>query len=83
MTQQLVLNAISKQLEEKVMRNSQHGFIKGKSGSTNIIAFYDGITGWVNERKAADVVYVDFSKAFDIVSCIVLITKLSKCGIDE
>lgn len=79
MTEQLVLNAISKQLEEKVMRNSQHGFIKGKSGSTNIIAFYDGITGW----KAADIVYVDFSKAFDIVSCIVLITKLRKCGIDE
>ena len=34
--EQLVLEAISKQLEEKkVMRSSQHGFTKGKSCSTN------------------------------------------------
>ena len=43
--EQLVLDAISKQLEEKkVMRSSQHGFTKGKSCSTNLVASYDGIT---------------------------------------
>ena len=43
--EQLVLDAISKQLEEKkFMRSSQHGFTKGKSCLTNLLAFYDGIS---------------------------------------
>jgi len=66
---QLILDVISKQVEEKkVIRSSQHGFPKGKSCSTKIIAFYDGVTGWVDEGRAGDIVYLDFSKAFDIVS---------------
>ena len=45
-TEQLVLDATSKQLEEKkVIRSSQHGFTKEKSFLTNLIAFYDLITG--------------------------------------
>jgi len=47
--EQLVLDAISKQLEEKkVIRNSQHVFTKGKLYLTNLIAFYDGITSWID-----------------------------------
>ena len=33
--------------------------------------------------RAMDVVYVDFSTAFDAVSHDILVMKLSKCGIDE
>ncbi|GAB0207532.1 mitochondrial enolase superfamily member 1 [Grus japonensis] len=40
-------------------------------------------TGWVDEGRAMDVVYLDFSKAFDIVSLKILIGKLRKCGLDE
>ena len=42
MMEQLILKVINKQGEEKkVMRSSQHGFTKGKSCLTNLIAFYD------------------------------------------
>ncbi|GAB0204970.1 mitochondrial enolase superfamily member 1 [Grus japonensis] len=50
---------------------------------TKPIAFYDGMTGWVDEGRAVDVVYLDFSKAFDTVSHNILKGKLRKCGLDE
>jgi len=84
MMEQLILEAIIKQVEEKkVIRSSQHGFTKGKSCLTNLIAFYNGMTGWVDEGTAVDVVYLDFSKAFDTVAHNILISKLRKCGLDE
>jgi len=44
--EQLILEIIIKQVEEKkVIRSSQHGFTKGKSCLTNLIAFYNGMTG--------------------------------------
>jgi len=55
--EKLILDVITKQVEEKkVIRSSQHGFTKGKSCLTNLIAFYDGITGWVDEGRAVDIV---------------------------
>jgi len=82
--EQLILEAIMKQVEEKkVIRSNQHGFTKGKSCLTNLIAFYAGITGWLDGGRAVDVVYLDFSKAFNTVSHNILLGKLRKCGLDE
>ncbi|CAM5094043.1 unnamed protein product [Eretmochelys imbricata] len=81
--EQVLKESILKHLEErKVIRNSQHGFTKGKSCLTNLIAFYDEITGSVDEGKAVDV-FLDFSKAFDTVSHSFLASKLKKYGLDE
>ena len=42
------------------------------------------LAGWMGEEAGGmDVVYLDFSKAFDTISHNILITKLRKCGIDE
>jgi len=43
------------------IRPSQHGFIKGRSCLTNLISFYDQVTGLEGEGKTVDVIYVVFS----------------------
>ncbi|GAB0204380.1 mitochondrial enolase superfamily member 1 [Grus japonensis] len=84
MMEQLILEVINKHVEEKsVIGSGQHVFTKGKSCSTNLIAFCDGMTGWVDEERTVDVVYLDFSRAFDTVFHNILIGKLRKYGLDE
>jgi len=62
---QLVLDVISRQVEEKkAIVSCQHGVIKGKSCWTSLIAFYDGMIGWVDDGRAVDVVYLDFKQEF-------------------
>ena len=49
------------------IRPSQHGFMNGRSCLTSLISFYGKVTRLVDEGQAVDVVYLDFSKAFDTV----------------
>lgn len=69
-------------MKAKKAIRSKHGLTKGISRLTTLIAFYGGITDWVGEGRALDVVF-DFSKAFVTVSHNILIGKLRKHGLDE
>ena len=64
------------------VRPSQHRFMNGRSCLTNLISFYDKVTCLVDEGKAVDVVYLDFSKAFDTVPHNILMENLASYGLD-
>ena len=50
---------------------------------TNLVAFDEEVTWCIDDGKAVDVVYLDFSRAFDTVSHGIPAAKLRKCGLDD
>ena len=54
-----------------------------KNRLTKLVAIYDVTITWVDERRAVNVVYCDFSNTFDMVSHNILVGKLRRCRIDE
>lgn len=68
-------------LGNNLIRNTQHGFYPGKSCTTNLLVFQDKVTKAVDEGRPMDIIFLDFSKAFDKVPRERLLTKLSAKGI--
>jgi hypothetical protein len=64
-----------------LIRDSQHGFMKGRSCLTNLLEFLEDVTLNLDEGKPVDVIYLDFSKAFDKVPHQRLFRKLLAHGI--
>ena len=82
--EQIVLREITWHVRDNWgIRPSQHGFTKSRSCLTKLISFYDLVTRLVDEGKAVDVVYLDFSRAFDTVSHSILMQKLAVRGLDR
>ena len=78
----IVKDNVVQHLEKyKLLANSQHGFLSGRSCLTNLLEFLENLTSEVDEGNGADVIYLDFSKAFDKVPYCRLARKLQTHGI--
>ena len=64
-----------------LLNDAQHGFREGRSCLTNLLETLEQWTEILDEGDCIDVAYLDFRKAFDLVSHEHLIYKLSKYGI--
>ena len=62
-----------------LITKSQHGFVKKKSCMTNLLETLRG----VNRGFSVDLIFLDFAKAFDMVSHAGLLVKLKSFGFDD
>ena len=65
-----------------LIRQSQHGFRKGYSCTSNLLSFLETVTASVDAKQQVDTIYLDFAKAFDKVPHQRLLLKLRAHGID-
>jgi len=64
----LIWDAVTTHLtENKLIKNSQHGFLKDRSCVTNLLEFLEEATTVVDGGAGFDIIYLDFAKAFDKV----------------
>ena len=61
----------------------QHGFLPGKSTITNLLLFTSDIFANFHSMLQTDVIYTDFSKAFDVVNHRLLLLKLKLIGFPD
>ena len=48
-----------------IFSRSQHGFLAGKSCTTQLLEFLEDVTYALDQGTDVDVIYLDFHKAFD------------------
>jgi hypothetical protein len=78
----ILKDQIVKHLERQgLIRAMQHGFMRGRSCTTNLLSFFEKITSELDSGKVIDVIYLDFAKAFDTVPHKRLKKKLKAHGI--
>ena len=68
-------------LQNNILSDGQHGFLQRRFTCTNLLESLNDWTLNVELGYQTVIVYVDFAKAYDIVSHNKLISKLHLCGI--
>ena len=71
----IVYNVVS-----PIISESQHGFMKHRSTTTNLMCYVSALSREIELRRQVDSVYIDFEKAFDTVPHLLVITKLKHMG---
>ena len=60
--------AIALRGKTNILHSAQHGFIKHRSTCTNLLESFNDWSISVQSRKQVTIDYIDFTKAFDLVS---------------
>lgn len=78
----IIKDSIVEHLDKfSLVRDSQHGFRKGRSCLTNLLDYMEEVTCLLDDDKPVDVIYLDFAKAFDKVPHCRLLKKVRAHGI--
>jgi Reverse transcriptase (RNA-dependent DNA polymerase) len=80
---EIVLNRFLSTHVNSLMSPYQHGFIRGRSTVTNLATITQYIAEGIDRSSQTDVIYMDFSKAFDRLDHGILINKLSTFGLSN
>ena len=81
--ERVVRKHLVKHLEDNnILPDSQHGFRKNRSCLTQLIEHVDSVLKALNDSSEVDVIYLDYSKAFDKVDHQILLAKMKQYGIN-
>ena len=84
LVERVIAKKVIQHLEaENLYNNGQHGFRRGRSCLSQLLQHYQNILEYLSLGQDVDVVYLDFSKAFDKVDHNILLAKLKNIGISE
>ena len=80
--ERVVRKALVSHLEQhNLLPDGQHGFRALRSTLTQLLSYWDTLLSDMETGNGVDVIYTDFSKAFDTVETGVLLHELKECGV--
>lgn len=80
---EVVLHKIIYANTRRLISDSQHGFMQGRSTTTNLFCITQYISESLDSGGQVDVIYTDFSKAFDRLDHGILLCKLRQFGFSD
>ena len=67
--------------DHNLFNENQHGFRSGRSCLSQLLEHFDTILNIIEDNSNADVIYLDFAKAFDKVDHTIVLNKIKSLGI--
>ncbi|KAJ3640833.1 hypothetical protein Zmor_027371 [Zophobas morio] len=80
--EQVLYGCIDGNVHSYISEN-QHGFMTGRSTITNLAVLTQDLCESLDRRGQIDVIYTDFSRAFDTISHNILLVKLHRFGCSD